>query len=314
VTPTRPFLLAVVVASSLLATVFTPPAAASAAGCASFSSAAPIPAGVAVPSAYPSTLGAACWAGLSFSSLTGACPLNVVGPVALPGQYCGTIPGFAPSMTVTCTGVAGPNTTFTAIVVGLDAAPWDGNIDFTEPLVYNGVNAAFMRTASITNQGPMPARVIAYPVGVVGPGPIIVDCAGVASVPVNPQFPPGACGSFGANLQYAKCDNTLPHGAGCSGIYDEISSGTFFGGAATPYVKVCDPPGTGGESVCVGVIREPPGRWDETCLEPLGPCKLYQRGGAVDYRSATGVRTDALGGESIRHDREFKDDTYVCRV
>jgi hypothetical protein len=317
-------LLLLLIASSL-AIAYAPSASAAAAGCAVSSPGAPIPSATLVTAPFTPAMGGACVGGLVFTSLiTAACPATLT-PVGLAGEYCGALPGYAPGTTVTCTGVVTTvGATFTHLVVGLDAAPWDGNINvppglFGEPLGYDGGFAAPSHTVTMRVPGPLPARAVAYPVGVVGTPTVLVDCQGTAAVinpinPIHPHVPPGACGNFGAGLAYADCNGTLPHGGkGCSGIYDGIDGGSAYPGTITPYVQLCDSP-WGGKSVCIGAIREPPGTWDETCIDPLSPgCKVYQEGGTTDGQGDKSVRrTDILGGETWETGRTFQQTYWRC--
>lgn len=155
---------------------FTPEAPAAAFGCASLSRAFPVMVGIPVPAPYPNSLLGPCPGGQVFSSATLPCPMNNPGPVALAGEYCGQVPSVPQGATIVCTGHSTPGNEFEALVVGLDYPPYDGNILGSEPLTYEGIYLAGVHSASITNPGPSPARVIAYPVDVAGPGPILVFC------------------------------------------------------------------------------------------------------------------------------------------
>lgn len=170
----RPFLVLVLLAFA--ATTLPQPAASAAFGCAALAPAPVVPTGLAVPPPYPNHLLGPCPGGQLFVSATPPCPLNAA-PIALPGEYCGAVPGFPPGATIVCTGtVATPNTKYDALVIGLDFAPYDGHVLPPEPLTYEGILPAFVHSAKIANPGPGFARVIAYPVNVVDPGPILVNC------------------------------------------------------------------------------------------------------------------------------------------
>lgn len=146
-------------------------------------------------------------------------------------------------------------------------------------------------------------------------GGVAITNTGVRPIP-TPR-PPGACGDvLGSTIttslnvgHYPSCNGTLPK-PDCWGVYDEIPlSGTVY----TPFIQGCGP-GTVPDGVCIGVIREPPGTYDEACLHTHGPCLLDEDGGTVDSRNEKQYveRSDVLGNTYWAPGRDFQQTHYTC--
>jgi hypothetical protein len=170
------------------------------------------------------------------------------------------------------------------------------------------------------------------PVPTTGCAPLndaIVASGGASSTRFSLGLPsptvPGACGNFNNQLtppthvqkiSYPDCGGTLPHGGpDCAGVYDDVDTGSALSfGTITPYGTICKRP-DGGKSICIGAIRQPPGRYDETCIHTTGPCLVSQDGGNVYEQSYQPTeRSDVFGNTYQAPRRDFDTQYDTCTV